>query len=121
MTVIAVTSASVGTKLATVADTRITGITMPLPTSMADATPLVLIDAAAAPSGAVPVPATLYAAGLGNLLGMITAVKPGVPLTPGMTAPVSPFSLGAMATHFSNGVFVQSCPTGATFNVTTGP
>jgi hypothetical protein len=121
MTVIAVTSANVGTKLATAADTKITGITMPLPTSVTDPTPLVLIDAAAAPTGTVPVPPVLYSANLLNLLDMITPLIPGVPLTPGITAPVSPFSLGAMAAHFTAGVYVQSCPAGATFNVTTAP
>jgi hypothetical protein len=121
MTVSTVTSASAGTKLATTTDTHIVGMTMvALPTSMADTTPLVLLDAAVAPTGAVPVAPILYAADLNNMVGQVTTVKPNVPLTPGMTTPVAPFALGKFGNAFAKGVWVQSCPANVSFSLTTG-
>ena len=124
MTALVVTSASVGTKLATVADTKIVGLTVATPSSMADAlTPLALVDAATAPTGPVH---ALYSADLTALVGAIFGYKAGtgsVSAPPGVTAPTSPFNLGLSATAsipFTSGVWVKSCPTGVTFNVTTG-
>ena len=122
MTALVVTSASVGTKLATVADTKIVGLTVVTPTSMSDAlTPLTLVDAATAPTGPVH---TLYSSDMTGIGPTVYAFKPGGPsAAPGITAPTSPFNLGLSATAsipFSSGVWVKSCPTGITFNVTTG-
>jgi hypothetical protein len=122
MTVSTITSASVGTKLATTTDAKVTGLTVAVPTSMADATTqLCLLDAAAAPALVGP-SAPLYAASLSDLTPVLFGIKPNIPLTPGMTAPAAPFSVGSFGTGraFSNGVFVKSCPAGVTFSLTTG-
>jgi len=120
MTVTAVTSASVGTKLATTTDTKITGLTIATPSSMADArTPLVLVDAAAAPTATSSPPKALYAADLNTLAPIIFAYRPGPSAPPGVTAPTSPWNLGGGG-NFTNGVFVVSCPANATFSLTTG-
>jgi hypothetical protein len=121
MTVIAVTSANVGTKLATVSDTHIVSITVNQPAGQGDdRTPFVLADAAAAPvTGTAPL-RTLFSATI-SALASIFATKPAMPFVTGITAPVWPMSLGAaMNNTFLNGVWVVSCPTGLTFNVTTG-
>lgn len=113
----AVTSASVGTALATGAGT-ISSITMnqPTTTSTDDTTPLTLVDAAAAPvSPYTPPPRVLFSANLKALASM-DEPRPGVPLTPGITAPTWPKSLG-VAASFTNGCFVQSCPANMTFTV----
>jgi|SRR5215469_12814437 len=121
MTVTAVTSASVGTKLATGADTKITGLTLATPTAGFDAkTPLTLVDAAAAPTPTSLPPHALFSADMSSLIPQAFAFKPGGPsAAPGITAPASPYQLGG-AGSFTNGVFVQSCPAGATFSLTTG-
>jgi hypothetical protein len=122
MTVVPITSASVGTKLATVADTKITGLTMTQPSPMADLlTPLTLVDAAAAPTATSPPPSTLYSALL-SALTFLFGVKPiGPSMAPGLTAPTWPGSIITGNIPFTNGVFVQSCPAGVTFSLTTGP
>jgi hypothetical protein len=109
-----VTSASVGTALATVAGT-ISAFTMAQPTSTStdDSTQLVLVDSAVAPTGPVPI---LYAANL-RALACEYEPRPGVALTPGMTAPTWPKSLSSIAISFSNGCWVQSCPANTTFTV----
>lgn len=114
-----VTSASVGTALVTGAGT-ISAFTLTEPTSTStdDSTPLTLIDAAAAPTGAPPVPHTLFSASLRALASMYEP-RPGVALTPGLTAPTWPKTLMAatQAIPFTNGCFVQSCPANVTFTV----
>lgn len=123
MTVIAVTSASAGTKLATASDVKITGLTIAAPTSLADdATQLCLVDAATAADLANPV-RTLYAADFDSLVPSIYAVKPNGPsMAPGLTAPTFPMNLVSNAAiAFSKGIYVKSCPTGVSFSLTTGP
>lgn len=114
-----VTSASVGTALATGAGT-ISAFTMAEPTSTStdDATPLTLVDAAAAPTPTSPPPRTLFSASL-RTLACLYEPRPGVGLTPGMTAPTWPKTLMAatQAIPFTNGCFVQSCPANMTFTV----
>ena len=118
MTVVAVTSANVGTKLATAADTKITGMTITQPTASADLlTPFTLIDSAAAPTGAYR---TLYSA-VHAAMAFIFGYKPGVSLSPGLTAPTWPQTIDSYPISFTNGVFVLSCPVGITVSVTTGP
>ena len=121
MTVISVTTASIGTKLATVADTKITGLTVAQPTSATDmATPLTFIDAAAAPAAPVGFFRTLFNASLATM-SFIFGYKPGVSLSPGLTAPTWPQAILTGSIPFTNGVFVTSCPAGATFSLTTAP
>jgi len=119
MTVIAVTSANIGTKLATGADTKIVSITLNQPAANSDMnTPLVLIDAASAPTFSAF--KTLFSASL-MTLAFVFGYKPNWPGTPGLTAPAWPMSLGsAINAAFNSGVFVQNCPANVTFNVTTG-
>jgi hypothetical protein len=113
-----VTSASVGTVLVTGAGT-ISAFTMAQLTSAAtdDLTPLTLVDAAAAPTSTSGPPAVLYSASL-RALACEYEPRPGVALTPGTTAPTWPKSLSSISIPFSNGLFVQSCPTNTTFTVT---
>ena len=121
MTVISVTTASIGTKLATVADTKITGLTVAQPTSATDmTTPLTFIDAAAAPAAPVGFFRTLFNASL-TALSFIFWYKPGTSLSPGLTAPTWPMGVVTGSIPFTNGVFVTSCPAGATFSLTTAP
>lgn len=120
MTVSTITSASAGTKLATGADTKIVSMTLATPASMSDdRTPLLLVDAAAASAGYAR---TLYSADLRTLSSFVYGYRPGVALTPGTTAPIWPTTLigGTNSATFANGVFVQSCPTGTSFSLTTG-
>lgn len=120
MTTIAVTSANVGTKLATSTDAHITGITVNQPSANADIlTPLTLVDAAVAPSAPK---ASLFLASISDL-SFIFKWKPNITPPTGMvTPPAFPMSLGNnMGTSFLNGLFVVSCPANVTFNVTTGP
>lgn len=114
-----VTSASVGTALTSGAGT-ITAFTLtqPTATSVDDFTPLTLVDAAAAPTGPTPPPRTLFSASL-RALACLYEPRPGVGLTPGITAPTWPKTLmGATPIAFSNGCYVQSCPANVTFTVT---
>jgi hypothetical protein len=116
-----VTSASVGTVLATGAGT-ITAFTLTQPTStqVDDTTPLTLVDAAAAPTGPTPPPRTIFSANM-RALACLNEPRPGVGLTPGMTAPTWPKNVvgpAASAIPFSSGCFVQSCPANVTFTVT---
>ena len=113
-----VTSASVSTALATAAGT-ISAFTMNQPTSSStdDTTQLVLVDAAAAPTGTSSPPHILFAASLRALASMYDP-KPGFGLTPGVTIPTWPKTLmGATPISFNNGCFVQSCPANLTFTV----
>ena len=113
-----VTSASVGTALATAAGT-ISAMTMNQLTSSATdvTTQLVLVDAAAAPTPTSPPPKILFAANLEALASMYEP-KPGVALTPGTTAPTWPKTLmSATPISFNNGCFVQNCPANTTFTV----
>jgi len=123
MTVVAVTSANVGTKLATGADTKITGLTLAQPTASSDVnTPLTLLDAAAAPTASTGWLKTLFSASL-STLSFVFGVKPtGPSMAPGLTAPAWPAGLvGVGPIPFTAGVYVASCPTGATFSLTTAP
>src|SRR5262245_32539250 len=121
MTVTAVTSASAGTKLATAADTKITGLTMAVPTSMADDdTQLCLVDAAAAPTATSFPPRTIFAADL-STLAFAFGFKQLGPLAQGGTPPAWPMDLIKTASiPFTNGVYVKSCPPGVSFSLTTG-
>jgi hypothetical protein len=114
-----VTSASVGTALVVGAGS-ITAFTFTQPTSTAtdDRTQLILVDAAAAPTPISSPPKVLYAANLIALSGM-NEPRPGIGLTPGLTAPTWPKTLmSANPIPFVNGCFVQSCPANVTFTVT---
>jgi hypothetical protein len=116
-----VTSASVGTVLTTGAGT-ITAFTLTQPTStqVDDTTPLTLVDAAAAHTGPTPPPHTIFSANM-RALACLNEPRPGVGLTPGMTAPTWPKNVAGPATTaipFTNGCFVQSCPANVTFTVT---
>jgi hypothetical protein len=121
MTVVSVTTASIGTKLATAADTKITGLTVTQPSATADInTPLTFVDAAAAPTGTTGFVRTLYNASL-YALSFVFWFKPGTTLSPGLTAPTWPQAIVTGSIPFTNGVFVTSCPAGATFSLTTAP
>jgi hypothetical protein len=112
-----VNAASVGTALVAVAGTiSAFTLTQPGPTAIDDSTQLVLVDAAAAPTPISPPPRTLFAASL-RALACLNEPRPGVGLTPGMTAPAWPKSLSSIAIPFSNGCFVKSCPANLTFTV----
>jgi hypothetical protein len=115
-----VTSASVGTALVTGAGT-ITAFTMTQPTSAStdDSTPLTLLDQAAVPVGPQPPAKTLYSASL-RALACEYEPRPGVGLTPGMTAPTWPKTIvpAGIVIPFTNGLWVQSCPANTTFTVT---
>jgi hypothetical protein len=114
-----VTSASVGTALATGAGS-ITAFTMtqPTPASVDDSTPLTLVDATAAMIAAGAPFFTLFSASL-RALACLYEPRPGVALTPGDTAPTWPKSvMGATAIPFVNGCYVLSCPANMTFTVT---
>lgn len=116
MAVYSVTSASVGSVLVASAVT-ISSITMTQPTAD-DETPLTLLDLAAAPtSGAPPVPKTLFSAAL-QALAFVFGIKPNWPMTPTLTAPTWPQSLGVKGVPAANGIYVASCPVGITFAVT---
>jgi hypothetical protein len=112
-----VTSASVGTALVTGAGT-ITGITMnqPTTTSTDDSTPLTLLDVAVAP-GAGVFARPLFSASL-RALASEYEPRPGVALTPGITAPTWPKNLSSLVIPFANGLYVSSCPANMTFTVT---
>jgi cytoskeletal protein RodZ len=116
-----VTSASVGTALTTGAGS-ITAFTLTQPTStqVDDSTPLTLVDAAAAPTGPGPLPRAIFSANM-RALASLYEPRPGVGLTPGMTAPTWPKNVlgpAAVSIPFTNGCFVQSCPANMTFTVT---
>jgi hypothetical protein len=112
-----VNAASVGTALVAVAGT-ISAFTLTQPTATAtdDLTPLTLVDAAAAPTPTSLPPRVLYSASL-RALACENEPRPGVALTPGMTAPTWPKSLSSIPIPFSNGCFVKSCPANVTFTV----
>jgi hypothetical protein len=112
-----VTSASVGTALVTGPGT-ITGITMNQPTATSTdmLTQLSLIDAAAAPGVGVTAH-VLYAVNL-IALACENEPRPGLALTPGLTAPTWPKAISSISIPFTNGLFVQSCPINTTFTVT---
>jgi hypothetical protein len=122
MTVVAVTSASVGTKLATASDTKITGLTITQPSATADMnTPLTLVDAAAAPAAPVGFFRTIFSAAL-PALTFLFGIKPtGPSIAPGLTAPTWPQGIVTGSIPFTAGVFVASCPAGVTFSLTTAP
>lgn|SRR5262245_26539725 len=122
MTVVSVTTAQVGTKLATGADTKITGLTVTQPSATADlSTPFTLVDAAAAPTGTTGFIRTLYSAVLPALM-FVFGVKPtGPSMAPGLTAPTWPQAIFTGNAPFTSGVYVQSCPAGVTFSLTTAP
>jgi hypothetical protein len=110
-------AAAVGTALVAAAGT-ISAITMAQPTANSDmTTPLILVDAAAAPASAAAAafpPRTLFT---GSGASLMPGNKPNVPLTPGVTVPTWPIGLGVKGS-FANGIFVQSCPANMTFTVT---
>jgi hypothetical protein len=59
---------------------------------------------------------TLVAATISALAALFEP-RPGVPLTPGLTAPTFPRSLFTGSQAFANGLYVASCPTGMSFTV----
>lgn len=73
-----------------------------------------LTEGAPTPGGPVRV---LYSANM-RALACEYEPKPGIALTPGLTAPTWPKSLSSIAIPFSNGCMVQSCPANMTFTVT---
>jgi hypothetical protein len=51
-------------------------------------------------------------------LACMNEPRPGIALTPGLTAPTWPKTLmGVTPIPFTNGCFVQSCPANTTFTV----
>jgi hypothetical protein len=114
-----VTSASVGTALVSGAG-AIGGITMNQPTSTSTdlTTPITLVDSAAAPAAGVA-PHVLFSA---NLLALAceNEPRPGIALTPGLTAPTWPKTIcqATLSIPFNNGLWVLSCPANTTFTVT---
>jgi|SRR5215467_3811815 len=122
MTVVSVTTASIGTKLATAADTKITGLTVTQPVAGTDwSTPLTLVDAAAAPTGTTGFIRTLLNVAMSSM-GFLFGVKPtGPSMAPGLTAPTWPQGIVTGSIPFTAGVFVASCPAGMTFSLTTAP
>ena len=123
MTVVAITTAAIGTKLATGADTKITGLTVTQPSATADQnTPLTLMDAATAPAGPpYSFVRTLLNVAL-NSMGFLFGVKPtGPSMAPGLTAPTWPQGIVTGNIPFTAGVYVASCPTGVTYSLTTAP
>lgn len=70
----------------------------------------------AGPSAGIPAH-ILFSASLRALASMYEP-RPGVALTPGLTAPTWPKTLmGATPISFTNGCYVQSCPANMTFTV----
>lgn len=124
MTVSVITSSSVGSVLATGTDSHFVSLSLALPTSVADdRTPLTLVDANAAPTAAtLGYGRAIYSATLGTLLSFLFGWKSGIAGTPGLTPPAWPMSLGPanMGNTFTKGIYVQSCPAGASFTLTTG-
>jgi hypothetical protein len=119
-----VTSASVGTVLKAGAGT-ITAFTLTQPTAtqVDDTTPLTLLDIAAAPANINPPypPRTIFSANM-RALASLYEPRPGIGLTPGLTAPTWPKNVlgpAAVSIPFSNGCYVASCPANVTFTVTT--
>jgi hypothetical protein len=109
-----IATAQVGTAIVTGAGTIASLTLAALPTSTDTRTPLTLVDAAAAPAAGVHAP-VLFSADLQSIINFLCEPRPAVPLTPGVTAPTYPRSLGAFAVPFSAGVFVVSCPANTTF------
>jgi hypothetical protein len=58
----------------------------------------------------------LFAATI-SALAFLWEPRPGVGLTPGITAPVFPRSLFTGSQAFANGLYVQSCPPGISVTV----
>jgi hypothetical protein len=113
-------STKVGTALVTGAGT-ITSITIAVaPTTLTDQiTPVTLVDAGtAAAAGGLGQgsPRTLYSLYAANLVYLFEP-RPGIALTPGTTTPAFPRSVDNLATAFSNGIFVKSCPAGLSLTV----
>jgi hypothetical protein len=108
-----IATAQVGTAIVTGAGT-IASITLAAFPTSTDPTPLILVDSAAAPAAGVN-PPVLCSANLQLLRNILSEPRPGVGLTPGMTAPVYPRSVGSVAIPFAAGVYVQSCPANTTF------
>jgi hypothetical protein len=52
-----------------------------------------------------------------SALAFLFEPRPGVPLTPGLTAPVFPRSLFTGSQAFANGLYVASCPAGISVTV----
>ena len=76
--------------------------------------------AAAVVSGPVPPPRVIFSANM-RALACEYEPRPGVALTPGMTAPTWPKNIAGPAVTaipFTNGCFVTSCPANMTFTVT---
>jgi hypothetical protein len=112
-----VTSASVGTAIVTGAGT-ITAMILTQPTSSAVdmKTPVTLVDLAAAPAAGVS-PKVLFSACLAAL-EFTNEPKPGMPLTPSLTAPAWPRPIASGTVAFANGCYVVSCPANVTVTVT---
>jgi hypothetical protein len=123
------TPAQLNVTVAGGAITAINGIANPGSYTTFPASPAALTYVSGAGSGVAgatvnltPVPVgyarTLFSANL-RALACEYEPRPGVPLTPGLTAPTWPKSLmGTTAIPFSSGCFVQSCPANVTFTVT---
>lgn len=104
-----VDSTHVGTALVSAAGT-ITAMTVAAaPTITDQATPVQITDG---PGGRSLFCATVAA------LAFLFEPRPGVPLTPGITAPTFPRALMSGTQAFVNGLFVQSCPTGISITIT---
>jgi hypothetical protein len=55
-----------------------------------------------------------------NQLALISLFepRPGIGLTPGLTAPAFPRSVSPGSQAFANGLYVQSCPAGVSLTIT---
>lgn len=104
-----VDSTHAGTALVSAAGT-ITAMTVAAAPTITDPnTPVLLTDG---PGGK-----TLFCAAV-SALAFLFEPRPGVPLTPGITAPTFPRSLMTGTQAFVNGIFCQSCPAGISLTIT---
>jgi hypothetical protein len=110
-----VSSTQVGTALVTGPGTITALAAVSQPAQGDVRTQLELLDATGIPSSHAR---TLYAADLTSLLFLLEP-KPDPTLSPGLTAPTYPKSLGNISMPFSNGIYVKSCPANVQFSITT--
>jgi hypothetical protein len=106
-----VTSASAGTAIVTGAGSIVSITVAALPNSQDMRTQLCLIDSTTGTGN------LLWAADLTVLEAFLVEPRPGVSMSPGITAPTYPKTIGANI-PFTTGLYVVSCPTSTTFTVT---
>jgi len=81
-------------------------------------TPMTLLDSNGPPAAGVS-PKVIFSANL-TALACLFEPRPGMPLTPGVTAPTWPKTLVPATTtlSFTNGMYIASCPANTTFTAT---